>query len=474
MKWSYLTGVAAAALSAGVALAADVSVEMKKAPPPPPPSWFDTLTVDGFVEGGVSINPGQPFNGINWGHLFTDRASTPTFNQAVLTVQRPLDPKATGLDFGFKFQTLVGEDARYSHYYGQFDYLMHDRTQFTVLEAHGLVHLPILTQGGVDVKFGQFVTYNGYEVIPAKDNLFYTHAYDFNFGPFQHTGVMTVTHATDWLDIYAGVTTGLNTSIGWAGDNQNSPSVYGGIGLNLLNGDLTVLAFTHSGPENPKQLDPLGVGWPFGVVGGVPAACACNPTTTWRYYNNIVTTWKATENLTFITDTFYYREDGWNPISITGLPANTLAALDANFGTNLAGLPNRAQGADAYGVTQNVSYKVNDVFKVNGRIEFFRDNKNFFVAAYPGYFDAVNLAHGFMNQTIARPAGQGTSYLALTLGTTITPELPKMPYISGIIMRPELRWDTSVNGTAPFFGPSGPKRSQGLISMDVIVPFTIR
>lgn len=473
MKRSYPIGVAALALSAGIAHAAD-KPSKKAEPEPPPPAWIDTLTIDGFVEGGVTVNPGQPANKLNWGHLYTDRANWPTFNGAVLTVQRPLDPKATGFDYGFKIQGQIGMDARYNHFLGELDYLIKDRTQLAVLEAHGLVHLPILTQGGVDVKVGQFVTYNGAEVIPAKDNLFYTHSYIFNFGPFLHTGVMTTTHATDWLDVYAGVTTGVNTSIGWPGDNNSSASLHGGVGLNLLDGNLTIMAMTHSGPENPKQTDPLGVGWP-----NIPVACVCNPNSTWRYYNNFTVTWKATENLTFITDISYMRENGWNPISVTGLPQET---IDLDQTGVLAGLGQRPQGVEAYGVAQYASYKLNDIFKLNGRIEYWRDNKNFFAAAFPGYFDAVNAAHGFPTTAIFQPANVGTSYLALTAGVTITPEFPEMPYIKGMILRPEVRWDTAVNNARPFFGhPTAfaangitPKRSQGLIAMDVIIPFSIR
>ncbi|MBM3655183.1 MAG: porin, partial [Alphaproteobacteria bacterium] len=72
-----------------------------------------------------------------------------------------------------------------------------------------------------------------------------------------------------------------------------------------------------------------------------------------------------------------------------------------------------------------------------------------------------------------RPIYSGTSYLALTLGATITPELPKLPIITGVILRPELRWDTSVNGATPFFNRSGLSSSQGMFNMDVIIPFTI-
>ncbi|PPD45041.1 MAG: hypothetical protein CTY15_05390 [Methylocystis sp.] len=281
---------------------------------------------------------------------------------------------------------------------------------------------------------------------------------------------MTATHVRKWLDIYAGVTTGVNTSIGWPGDNNAAASFYGGVGLNLLDGDLTVMAMVHHGPENAKQLDPLRVGWTNTAL-----LCACDPTTTNRTFANIVTTWKATENLTFTTDIAYDRETGWNPISTTGLSGNTIAALDGTFGTNLAGLPLKPQGADAYAIAQYASYKINNTFKFNSRIEFYRDNKNFFVVGFPGYFDLVNLGHGFPCPSciFAGPGNVGTSFLALTAGLTITPEIPKMPIIDGLILRPEVRWDTAVNGASPFFGRTGRTRSQGLFLMDVIVPFTL-
>jgi hypothetical protein len=459
-----------------MAFAADLATKKAPVAPPPPPAWLDTLTIDGYVQGGVAINFNQPFNKLNWGHLYTDRANWPTFNGAVLTIMRPLDPKATGYDFGFKVQGQIGADMRYNHIIGTTDYWIKDRTQFGFLEANAQAHLPwtsFISEGGVDVKVGMFPTYNGAEVMYAKDNLFYSHSYIFNFGPFLHTGVMVTTHVRDWLDVYTGVTTGVNTFIGWPGDNNAAAAFHGGIGLNLLDGNLTMMGIVHHGPENPKQLDPYGVGWP-----NTPLACACNPNTTNRSYVNLTTTWKATENLTFITDMAYNRESGWNTISTTGLPADTIAAIDGAFGTNLAGFPLKPQGADSYAVAQYASYKVNDLVKVNGRIEYYRDNKNFFVAAFPGYFDLANLLHGFpcfSCQFAPGAAGTGTSYLALTAGLTITPELPKLPVITGMIIRPEFRWDTAVNGAAPFFRGSGNGRSstQGMFNMDVIIPFSL-
>jgi len=493
MKLSFLTGVAAAALIAGSALAADAPLPNKKEPPAPPASWWDSVTIAGWVEGSTTINFAQPQNKINFGRLFDDRANWPNFNQAVLTVARPLDPKATGYDFGFKVQGMVGEDARYTHYLGELDYAIHSRTQIAIIEAHALAHLPWISpisEGGVDLKIGQFVTPLGAEVITAPDNVFYSHSYIFNYGPFMHTGVLATDHVKSWLDVFAGVTTGENTSIGWPGDNQNSPSLVAGLTATLLDGNLVINAATHDGPENPKQLDPFLIGYPIGAtfpggpfpaltVGGTPVACGCNPTDTWRFLNDINATWKATDKLTLILDGAYYHDNGSNAATFPlfgSIPGALLGtALPAAFPTiNTGLLPVRSRGVSGYGAAAYASYKLNDIFKASARLEIFRDNNNFFVGAFPGYFDNVNAQHGFNSPSVivAGPQNTGTTYFSLTTGLTITPPIPKIDYISGVTLRPEVRWDKTLNGTTPFAG--GTKRSTVTFGLDVIVPFTIK
>jgi hypothetical protein len=251
-------------------------------------------------------------------------------NQALLTVQRPLDPKASGYDFGFKFQAMYGSDARYTHFLGEFDQSISGRNQFDIVEAHALFHLPWLTSGGVDVKVGQYVTLEGAEVIYAPDNALYSHSYIFNFGiPFKHTGIMTTTHVSPILDVYAGIDTGVNTTFGNrfdnfnSGDNNKAAAFHGGIGLNLLDGALTVLATTHIGPENPN-------------VSSV-ALAGINPNTALRYLNDVTIVWKATDKLTLTTDLNYIRDDGFN--------------------------------ATGGGVAQYATYALNDWLKITGRGE---------------------------------------------------------------------------------------------------------
>lgn len=446
-----------------------VAQEQTKKSEPPPAVW-DTVAIDGFLEGGVVVAPGLPYNGLNFGHLYTDRANTPQFNQGVLTIQRPLDPNRSEIELGFKFEGVVGTDVRYSTYLGEMEYLIPGRTQFGVLEANALIHLPILTKGGMDIKVGQFFTYNGAEVFNAKDNIFYTHSYSYNFGPFFHTGVMTQTEVTDWLNVYAGVTTGVDTSVGWPGDNNNSPSLHGGFSAGLFDGALSIMAITHSGPENPSTKDPLLVGYPNGVIGGIPASCGCAPSSTWRYYNNVVLQWKAAEDLTFSADISYYREDGWN------LAMNPIGA-PAPVGVPGAFSLQSPRGADAYGIATYASYQLNEIVKLSARAEFWRDNNNFFAAAFPGSFDYSNTLHGFpAPAVITQPAGQGTSYFEMTLGATIAPKISDAAFLSEVILRPEVRWDGALNGAAPFFGsaPGSRRQSQALVSMDVILPFALK
>src|SRR6202022_4131921 len=113
---------------------------------------------------------------------------------------------------------------------GEFTHAINSRYQVDIVEAYLSAHLPWLTSGGIDIKAGHYVTLEGIEVITAPDNLLYSHSYIFNFGiPFKHTGVLTTTHLNSVVDIYAGIDTGVNTSLG-KGDNNDAAAFHGGIG----------------------------------------------------------------------------------------------------------------------------------------------------------------------------------------------------------------------------------------------------
>jgi hypothetical protein len=182
----------------------------------------------------------------------------------------------------------------------------------------------------------------------------------------------------------------------------------GGFGLNLMGGNLTILALTHFGPEDSTR-----------------AFSALSPTVNangqWRYFNDAVITWKATDTLTSVTELNLVRE----AYGAKGTPVN------------------------GFGIAQYLSYALNDNWTLNGRVEYWRDDNNFFVASFSSNGDYIRFQQGLPLQSgvYAAPGGS-TTYGALTLGVTYKPDLP--PWITGVLIRPEIRWDHAFTNNDPF------------------------
>lgn len=380
------------------------------------------ISLNAQIEGGISIDPlGQHGSNENFGQLFTDHNNQFQLNQILLTLHRDLDPKDTGYQWGFRIQGLYGSDARYTHFLGELDTTIGQRYQLTILEADILAHLPWLSDGGIDLKVGQYPTPLGYETIDPSTNPFYSHSYIFNFGlPFLHTGALAVWHANPTVDVYLGVDTGNQTTFGnYAGDNNGAPAGIIGFALNnLLDGKLSLIALDHMGPENSSRVVPNASGY-------------------MRFYNDIVATYKATDKLTLVT------EGNW--------------VHDA-FGA-------AGTGADAGGVAQYASYTLSDTLTLNARAEIFRDDKGFFVAEYPGNLDDINSIAGLPNGAIG--VGPGT-YTEFTLGVTWKPSGLPAP-IAGIIIRPEVRYDRNLVNTNVYQGFSD--RNSLTLASDIILQF---
>jgi len=394
--WASLSATSLIALGAHAQVAAPAPAAEAAAPAAPP-----GFQIWAQLEAGITANPDPGHSGVNFGHLFTDKTNQLVLNQLLVTAEKPLDPNATDYAAGFRFQGMLGTDARYTHFLGELDRDVKDRTQLDIVEAWANIHTPWLTDGGVDFKIGQFVTYLGAETIDPSGNAFYSKSYIFNFGiPLKHTGVMAITHVNDTLDLYTGFDTGVNTSLG-DGDNNGSLAFQGGFGLNnLLDKKLTVLALTHIGPENPCL--------------NAPSNVRCNSDL--RFLNDIVLTYKATDTWTFVTELNFIREDAFHAIG--------------------------------YGAAQYVSYALSDQITLNARVEAWRDNANFFVAGFPGNRDFVNFERGFPLEKNLLAAAGPTTYGEITLGLTYKPPMPAP--IQGLMIRPEIRFDDALNGVKAF------------------------
>ncbi len=374
------------------------------------PTLEPRLKISGWIDSGITFNPDSPRDNQNFGRLFDDRANEPLLNQVVINFERILAPQPGEFDWGLKLQLMYGSDARFIHSLGLFDRTAHETLQPDLVEAYLNLHFSVITEGGLDLKLGKFVTLEGAETIDPRNNFFYSHTYIFNFGiPFNHTGALATFHASKLLDLYAGITRGVNTSVD---DNNDSPAFHGGLGLNLLDGKLSALAATHIGPETPGDNRHN------------------------RYLNDLTITAKPTKNLTSITDLNYIYDE--------------------------------AADATGYGVAQYFIYTINDVFAIGVRGEIWRDSDAFYVASFAENDDALDGLRGGSVTLDPRTVGGGkTTYGAVTLGLNIKPPVPKPA--TSLVIRPELRFDRALNGTRPFNDSSD--RNHFTAGIDVIIVF---
>ena len=382
-------------------------------------SWWDTVNRCGHIEAGIAGNPDAPNDNRNFGRLFDDHANVPVLNQLWGVIERPHDHNYMDWDFGFRIDAAFGTDARFLHVYNQFDHAIDSSYQIALYEAYGSVHVPAVSAGGIDVKLGQFASPLGFESSDASQNSFYSHSYISNFGvPSQHTGFLTITHASTIVDLYFGLDTGANA---WLGSNglNNDTVLHGiaGIGLNLLGRTLMISGLTHIGPENPKSV--------FGAAADSEL----------RYTNDFVLTW-VNGNLTLDTELNYVHDDGLK--------------------------------ASGYGGAQYAVYTISSMLTFAVRGEIWRDNNGAFVASFAKPFDFINAERGLATSPGGVVGGGRTTYGDLTVGVKITPPVPKV--LTGLYIRPELRVDDALNGTKPFIDSK--QGHQVTLAADVILPFS--
>jgi hypothetical protein len=132
-------------------------------------------------------------------------------NQIGFTFQKPL--KQDQLDFGFNVRYFAGADAALGQPKGGIGFPVnnsHFGQDFRDLYLSA--HLPILTEGGMDVKVGRMNTIIGYNGFLSPYRPFYSSDYQFFYsqdGAF--TGFLTDLHVAKQLDVWNGMTFGANT-----------------------------------------------------------------------------------------------------------------------------------------------------------------------------------------------------------------------------------------------------------------------
>ncbi len=123
------------------------------------------VRIFGWIQNSFTGNAnGRPPSGENFGVNPNHRANQWMGNQYYLVAENPLEQNDK-VNFGFRVDSLFGNDWQFNKMYGLFDeaFNLNQFSGFDLAQFYGEVHLPVLTKGGVDVRGGRFYTLAGYE-----------------------------------------------------------------------------------------------------------------------------------------------------------------------------------------------------------------------------------------------------------------------------------------------------------------------
>ena len=359
-------------------------------------SWAKSITYGAQIEGGINANPARPDNGVNFGQFFGDRANQPQLDQILLTVNRAVDTTAHDYQIGFFLQGMYGADARYFQIAGITSNAISSRYQFILPQAHLDLHLPWLTRHGLDMQAGILTSPMGVESYDPSLRPFYTLSYTTQYSTtFEHVGAMFQWHVDDHFSALFGVDTGNQVSFG-GGDNNHAAAGYFGVnGSGLLGGKFSFTYLGRVGPEDAIRT--LGK----------------QANSSQRFWNDLNGTYKINDKLSVTGEFNYMHDDGLR--------------------------------ADAYSFVSYVSYQITPSLTLNYRGEIYRDNTGLFVTSFLGDTSYIRATLGKSAYTQSAPP---TTYGALTLGANWHPAFGH--HVKLFEIRPEIRFDRSLNGTTPF------------------------
>lgn len=361
-------------------------------------NWFSDIDLGLQIEGGAMGNSGHPKNGMNFGQLLPSRSDSGTLNQVSLTITKPVDPIGGGYGLGANIQMLYGSDSQSYIITGISDrWMSGSRYQLTPIQANVALHMPWLTKGGLDAQFGILPSPMGVEVLNPAARAFYTMSYTAQFSnPFEHVGFYGQWHIGDHYAALFGVDAGNQKSFG-RGNNNGQPAGY--IGFNasqIAGGALSVTYLLRVGPEDPRRL-----------LGNARAHEAQ------RFWNDINATWQINPKWTLTAEATQVHDEG--------LKADTWSGV-------------------VWG-----GYSATSTLTFNARAEVYRDTTGLIVTQYPG--------DGSYAQTLlGKPAlvynAAPTTYGDLSFNAVWRPHVGH--HVKLLQIRPEIRFDRSLNGSRPF------------------------
>lgn len=222
----------------------------------------------GWIENSVNVNAnGRPTNDSNFS-VYPDRLANQWMgNQYYLVLENPIEQQDT-VNFGFRVDTLFGNDWHFTKSFGMFDGSFPNNAFAGIdfPQIYGEMHLPILTKGGIDFKGGRWYSIGGYEGAPAIARPLLSIPYSFNYTPFTFFGLLSTFHLTDRINIFNGTVNGwdrwLNESYKWGyigGFTWISRTGRNTLGFTFVNGSDQLPYFLPANtPYSPTSTPPIG------------------------------------------------------------------------------------------------------------------------------------------------------------------------------------------------------------------------
>jgi len=274
---------------------------------------FDGVEIGGHAQFGYKSEV-TLFNGANQDEEFQ-------LNQGWIYLEKVAESEAGEWAMGYRADIMYGVDGPNTQSFGNSSPTFDTDTGFTRGAGYGWA-IPQLyveaTNGDTTVKAGHFYTLQGYEVVPAPGNFFYTHAYSMNNSqPFTHTGVVVTQAVGDGTEVYAGWTAGWDTGF----TQQNDGSNFLGGFSTAVSDDISFTYITSAGN--------------FGAIGD-------------GYGHSVVMDWQVNDRLNYVLAHDLLQSNGGNAASI--------------------------QNNDAVAINQYLIYQVSDCVGVGGRAEWWKSN----------------------------------------------------------------------------------------------------
>jgi hypothetical protein len=252
------------------------------------PGWLldgNGLRVSGWADASYTAGSAGP---INLPMGFNYRSFEPLLQQAWLRFERPVNTAATTPTFGFRTDTFVGTDYRFTIARGLFDRQLTANKGdpanygFDPVQFYGEAYLPQVGRG-LDVKVGRFFAQFGAETTDAISTPLASRSYNFIYNPFTHTGVLATQKLDDAWSFQAGLATGSDVFF----DSGITPTFLGSVKWAPPTGRASVLLATVVGSGRYYQANALNQ----------------------PQLVDLVYTYKITDRLTYTLDALAARQD---------------------------------------------------------------------------------------------------------------------------------------------------------------------